>query len=161
VHNKEKIEMLKEAKKMIRKNDALKNVSSEKLITDLQKEFEFIKYEVMGILLYGSFAKETADSRSDIDICLIKPADQGKLTKIFKKTGGKYDVKIFEDLPLYVKMGIIENYKIIYGDEPRISYYLYGFRKNWNDMRYRIMSNKFRSLSDMELTRRKWRERRR
>ena len=146
---------------MIRKDDTLKNLSAEMLISSLQKEFEFIKDEVMGILLYGSFAKETADSRSDIDICLVKPADHGILIKIFKKTGGKYDIKIFEDLPLYVKIDIIENYKIIYGDEPRISYYLYGFRKNWNDMRHRIMSNKFRSLSEMELTRRKWHERRR
>ena len=143
------------------KDDAERNLSAEILITSLQKEFEFIKDEVFGILLYGSYAKETADSRSDIDICLIKPNDRGILTKVFKKIGARFDVKIFEDLPLFVKMGIIGNYRVIYGDEPQISYYFYGFRKNWNDMRYRIMSNKFRSLSDMELTRRKWNEGRR
>ena len=59
------------------KDDALKNLSAEMLITSLQKEFEFIKDEVFGILLYGSYAKETADSRSDIDICLIKPNVRG------------------------------------------------------------------------------------
>ena len=133
----------------------------EKLIIRLRKEFEFIKDDVEGILLYGSYACNTADERSDIDICIIKPGTHGILQRIFQKVGDKYDIKIFEDLPLYIKMNIIENYRVIYGDEPSISFYLYGFRKNWEDMRYRIMSNKFRTVSEMENKRRKWLETRR
>lgn len=133
----------------------------EKLISKLNKEFEFINDEVEGILLYGSCAMNTADERSDIDICIIKPGTHGILQRIFQKVGDKYDIKIFEDLPLYIKMNIIENYRVIYGDEPSISFYLYGFRKNWEDMRYRIMSNKFRTVSEMENKRRKWLETRR
>ncbi len=133
----------------------------EKLISKLNKEFEFINDEVEGILLYGSCAMNTADERSDIDICIIKPGTHGILQRILQKVGDKYDIKIFEDLPLYIKMNIIENYRVIYGDEPSISFYLYGFRKNWEDMRYRIMSNKFRTVSEMENKRRKWLETRR
>lgn len=133
----------------------------EKLISRLKKEFVFIKDEVEGILLYGSYAKNTADERSDVDICIIKPRTRGILQRIFKKVGDRYDIKIFEDLPLYVKMNIIENYMVIYGDEPSISYYLYGFRKNWEYMRYRVMNNKFRTVSEMDVTRRKWLEARR
>jgi predicted nucleotidyltransferase len=45
----------------------------EKLIIKLQKELEFIKDDVEGILLYGSCASDTGDLRSDIDICIVKP----------------------------------------------------------------------------------------
>jgi predicted nucleotidyltransferase len=139
-----------------------KNKSSvEALLAHLKKEFEFIGNEVEGILLYGSHAKGIANKRSDIDICLIKPEKRDALTRIFAKFGDKYDVKIFEDLPLHVKIGVIENYRAIHGNEPEISYYLYGFRKQWEDMRHRITSNKFRTLSEMITTRRKWLDARR
>jgi len=133
----------------------------ENLTIFLKKEFEFIKDDVQGILLYGSHARQCADERSDIDICLIKPKNNGILRQIFQKVGSKYDIKIFEDLPLYIKMEIIENYRIIYGDEPSISYYFYHFRKNWEDMRHRITSNRFKTVTDMTTTRRKWLETRR
>lgn len=139
----------------------VKNMPVEKLIRGLKKEFEFIKDDVEGILLYGSYAKNTADERSDIDLCIIKPQTQGILKRIFQKVGDKYDIKVFEDLPLYMKIDLIENYRVVYGDEPSISYYLYRFRKNWEDMRYRIMSNRFHTVSEMESKRRKWLETRR
>lgn len=137
---------------MIMKN----KLPPENLTIFLKKEFEFIKDDVQGILLYGSHAIQCADERSDIDICLIKPKNNGILRKVFQKVASKYDLKIFEDLPLYIKMEIIENYTIIYGDEPSISYYFYHFRKNWEDMKYRIKSNRFSTFKEMTLARRKW-----
>lgn len=133
----------------------------EVLLASLKKDFEFISGELLGIILYGSYAKNTADKRSDIDICIIKPRKREVLTRIFAKVGSKYDVKIFEDLPLYVKMDIIGNYGVIYGSEPEISYYFYRFRKKWEDMRHRIMSNKFSTASEMAVARRKWLDTRR
>lgn len=130
----------------------------EKLIIKLQKEFEFIKDDVEGILLYGSSARDKADFRSDIDICIIKPRKRGILQRVLRKVGATYDIKIFEDLPLYIKIDIIEHYRIILGDEPMLSYYLYGFRKKWEDMRHRIMRNRFSTVSEMEKIRRKWLE---
>lgn len=128
----------------------------ETLLVCLQKEFEFIFGEVEGILLYGSYAKSAADMRSDIDICIIKPKKREVLPLIFAKVGSKYDVKIFEELPLYIKVDIIENSRVIYGSEPEISYYFYRFRKKWEDMRHRIMGNRFSSASEMAAARRKW-----
>ncbi len=128
----------------------------EALVASLKKDLEFISSEVEGILLYGSHAKGSADTRSDIDICIIKPKKREVLTRILAKVGGKYDIKIFEDLPLYVKMDIIENCQVIHGSEPEISYYFYCFRKKWEDMRYRIMNNRFSSASEMAAARRKW-----
>jgi predicted nucleotidyltransferase len=130
----------------------------ENLTIFLKKEFEFIKDDVQGILLYGSQARQYADERSDIDICLIKPRNNEILGQVFQKVANKYDLKIFEDLPLYIKMEIIENYTIIYGDEPLISYYFYQFRKNWEDMKYRIKNNRFSTIKEMTLARRKWLE---
>ncbi|MCX9083740.1 MAG: nucleotidyltransferase domain-containing protein [Candidatus Methanoperedens sp.] len=136
-------------------------MDTEELIAKLKIEFEFIKDETEGILLYGSCATGTANERSDIDICIIKPQSREILKRIFQKVGGRYDIKIFEELPLYVKMDIIENYMMIFGDEPSISYYFYHFRKNWEDMRHRITSNRFKTVTDMITTRRKWLETRR
>ncbi len=133
-------------------------MQTEELIIKLIKDFEFIKDDVEGILLYGSCAMNTANERSDIDICLIKPRTTGILNRIFQKVGGRYDIKIFEDLPLYVQIEVIKNYRVIYGDEPSISYYFYHFRKNWEDMSYRITSNRFKTVTEMTTTRRKWLE---
>ena len=88
-------------------------MQTEELIIKLKREFEFIKDDVEGILLYGSCVMNTANERSDIDICLIKPRTTGILNRIFQKVGGRYDIKIFEDLPLYVQMNVIENYRVI------------------------------------------------
>ncbi|PWB54318.1 MAG: nucleotidyltransferase domain-containing protein [Candidatus Methanoperedenaceae archaeon] len=133
-------------------------MQTEELIIKLKREFEFIKDDVEGILLYGSCAMNTANERSDIDICLIKPRTKGILNRIFQKVGGRYDIKIFEDLPLYVQIEVIRNYRVIYGDEPSISYYFYHFRKNWEDMSYRITGNRFKTVTEMTTTRRKWLE---
>src|SRR5574340_343915 len=136
-------------------------LSSEDLLAILRKEFESISGEVEGILLYGSHAKGVADKRSDLDICIIKPRGRDVLIRIFAKVDGRYDLKIFDDMPLYVKMGVMEGYKVIYGSEPEISYYLYGIRKKWEDMRHRIISNRFSTVSEMDMARRKWLETRR
>jgi len=130
----------------------------EELIARLRKEFEFISKEAEGIVLYGSHAAGRADARSDIDICIIRPKTREILNTIYAKVGGKYDIQVFENLPLYIKMGVIQNYMVIYGDEPAISYYLYGFRKQWDEMKYRIISNRFSTVSEMVMTRRKWLE---
>lgn len=135
--------------------------SMQELIRILKKDLEFMKHDSEGILLYGSCVKDSASERSDIDICIIKPRIRGLLNRIFQKIGDKYDFKIFEDLPLYVKIDIIENYRVVYGDESSISYYMYHFRKKWEDEKYRIISNRFNTVSEMDRTRRKWLETRR
>jgi len=43
----------------------------------------------------------------------------------------KYEIKIFELLPLYLKTDIINNYHVLFGDEPSISEYFFTFRKIW------------------------------
>jgi len=126
--------------------------------TEIQGDFEFIKDEVNGVLLFGSAAKGGLSKRSDIDIALVRPRTKRVLLKVFARVGGKYDVKIFEELPLPVKMDIIQHHQVIFGDEVELSYYFYQFRKEWNDMQYRIKSNQFKNADELINQRRAWRK---
>lgn len=126
------------------------------LLSEIKKDFEYIKDEVEGVLLFGSAAKGELSKRSDIDIALVRPRNKRVLLRVFERVGGKYDAKIFDDLPLYIKMDIIKNHIIIFGDEVELSYYFYRFRRDWKDMEYRIKSNQFKSAVEMINQRRAW-----
>ena len=64
--------------------------------------------------------------------------------------------KIFEDLPLHIKMDIINNHQVIIGDEVELSYYFYRYRKEWQDMEQQVLSNRFKSVREMINQRRAW-----
>jgi predicted nucleotidyltransferase len=126
------------------------------MLSDLKKDFEFTRDEVEGVLLFGSAVKGELTTRSDIDIALVRPSTRSVLFRVFERVGGKYDIKIFEDLPLHIKMDIINNHQVIVGDEVELSYYFYRFRKEWKDMEYRVLSNQFKSVKEMINQRRAW-----
>jgi len=126
------------------------------ILREIEKDLEFIKDEVEGVLLFGSAAKGELSKRSDIDLALVRPSNKRVLLRVFERVGGKYDVKIFDDLPVHIKMDIIKNHQIILGDEVELSYYFYRIRKEWKDMEYRIKSNQFKSVREMINWRRAW-----
>ncbi|MGB7000614.1 MAG: nucleotidyltransferase domain-containing protein [Halobacteriota archaeon] len=126
------------------------------MLSDLKSDFEFISDEVEGVLLFGSAAKGKLTTRSDIDIALVRPSTRRVLFSVFERVGGKYDIKIFEDLPLHIKMDIINNHQVIIGDEVELSYYFYRYRKEWQDMEHRVLSNQFKSVREMINQRRAW-----
>ncbi len=105
----------------------------------LFKEFEEIKPKILGILIYGSFAERIAHSKSDIDVCVVAGINEKeKLKELFScilRIMGKnerYDIKIFEFMPLYMKAEIIENGKVIYAKSLQELYeYFYFYRKLW------------------------------
>jgi predicted nucleotidyltransferase len=132
------------------------NIVKTMMLSEIKKDFEYIKDEVEGVLLFGSAAKGELSKRSDIDIALVRPRNKRVLLRVFERVGGKYDAKIFDDLPLYIKMDIIKNHIIIFGDEVELSYYFYRFREEWKDMEYRIKSNQFKSVLEMINQRRAW-----
>lgn len=117
-----------------------------KLINQIKKDFGFLKSkirrnEIDSVLLYGSYAKNEQTKRSDIDICVVAPKvkDVKKQAKLIGTiwqniNANKYDVRQFEALPLYIKIDIIKNHKVIFSkDIPELSYYFYFFRKLWMD----------------------------
>ena len=127
------------------------------MIEKIKKDFEEFKDRVFGILLYGSYAKDEYTKRSDIDICLVG-VDKDTYMEILGKLGNKYDIKIFEELPLYIKIDIIKNHKVIFGDELELSEYFYKFRKIWRDMEKRIRENQFKSVREKVMLRRRFNE---
>ena len=126
------------------------------MLSDIKRDFEFIKDKVEGVLLFGSAAKGELTTRSDIDIALVRPSTRSVLFRVFERVGSKYDTKIFEDLPLHIKMDIIKNHQVIIGDEVELSYYFYRYRKEWNDMEHRVLSNQFKNVREMINQRRAW-----
>ncbi len=78
----------------------------------IEKELSFLKNKVVGVLLWGSYVKGEETSRSDIDVCIV--AGKETLINILKEVWHKvnlekrnYDVKIFEELPLFLKIELI------------------------------------------------------
>lgn len=72
---------------------------------------------VQFMMLYGSQADGTARPTSDIDICislsLLKKERAQIRLKLLSDLPSTYDVQIFEDLPLRVKIGVLKG-KILF-----------------------------------------------
>jgi len=115
-------------------------------ISGIKRDFRFLEKEVLGILVYGSHAKGESTPRSDTDICIVigkqsTPREMRKmLSKVWRNVNvnkNDYDVKVFEELPLRVKAGVMEEGKVVIGKKPDIYEYFYKFRKMWNDQKHR------------------------
>ncbi len=109
-------------------------------VESIKKDFSFLfeRKDVLAILLYGSAAKGDETPRSDIDICIVAPNCPDRyhlLTEVFRKldvSSKKYDVKIFEELPLYIQIQIVLTNEIIYAKDIYELYeYFYNIRKLW------------------------------
>ncbi|MFH0713171.1 MAG: nucleotidyltransferase domain-containing protein [Candidatus Micrarchaeota archaeon] len=79
--------------------------------------------DVLAILLFGSHAEGKPTYRSDIDLCVLfddistNEAVNFRL-RVLRETSDLADVQVFNTLPIWVKVGIAQNYKILYkGDE--------------------------------------------
>jgi len=106
----------------------------------------------LGILLYGSTVRGEDTERSDIDICVVAPdADQDELYKEILRLSSRdrYDIKVFERMPLFLKIEVIKNHRILYARNIYDLYeYFYVFRKIWGDQEYRQRLSK-EELRDM------------
>ena len=111
-------------------------------------------YKGYWTILFGSALNQNfIPERSDIDIAIItQKKDKNANVSIWESILGyippNYDVKIFELLPLYIKIDIINNYLIVFGNLLEISEYFYYYRKIWKDMTTRINNNQFNSIQE-------------
>lgn len=123
------------------------------------KSFKKIKIDLKfcknyWVLIYGSYlTNDFIPSRSDIDIAVItQKQDEEKNLKIRNSLLGKttsiYDIRIFELLPLNIKMEIINHHLVLFGDPLEISEYFYSYRKIWKDMEHRIRNNQFENIKE-------------
>ncbi|MGV9171064.1 MAG: nucleotidyltransferase domain-containing protein [Promethearchaeia archaeon] len=123
-----------------------------KSIDEVKKDLQFCgEYWTV---LYGSYISDYfMPNRSDIDVAVItKVKDKEKNIEIWNSLLGKanlrYDIRIFELFPLYIKIDIINNHKTLFGDPLKISEYFYQYRKKWKDMLPRIQRNQFDSIEE-------------
>lgn len=134
-------------------------------IDELKKEFSWVNEDsrILAVLLFGSIVEEKDHLKSDIDIAIVVPGASNYyydcdgvnyenvvssdiLMKVFRKIdiiSKNLDVHIFEDLPLHIKMDIIENHELIYtSDKIGMYEYFFNYRKLWDDQKHRNNMNK-------------------
>jgi predicted nucleotidyltransferase len=111
-------------------------------ISSIKKDFAFLfdRKDVLAVLLYGSAAAGEDTPRSDIDICIVAPQckdRRGLLGEVYSRLDvflKKYDVRNFEELPLYIQNQVIQNHEVLHArDIYELYEYFYTFRKLWED----------------------------
>jgi len=117
-------------------------------IKSIKEDFEFLKQDkrVLSLLLFGSKANKKDHSKSDADICIVAP-DQDQenreqiLSKISRNLDTKnknYDIHFFKELPLYIKIKVMNNHRIIFTqDKLEMHEHFYQYRKLWKDQKKR------------------------
>ena len=125
----------------------------EEVLARAKRDFQFLQDRVLGIMLFGSWARGEANERSDIDLCIIAPDVEDKASlwreAISEPRNSRYDVRIFELLPLYMKMAVIEEGVVVYSRDVLDLYeYFYPFRREWGDQKHRqqLSREELRSL---------------
>lgn len=126
-------------------------MAGEDIVEKVKADLQFLddplflwKEQILGVLLYGSQATGDAGPDSDIDLCIVAPQalDQSRLWRRFVShlKDSRYDVRIFELLPLFIKAAVIEKGIVIHSkDEPELYEYFYPFRRDWEDQKHRQM----------------------
>ena len=106
------------------------------------------------VVIYGSLVHENhVPGRSDVDVAIITRSNDRESNLVtWREALGMmpryFDVRVFELLPLHVKINIIKAYEVIFGDPLGISEYFYQFRKTWREMAKRYDENRFTSVKD-------------
>jgi len=119
-------------------------MDAEDIRRKVRMDFKFLidNVLVLGMLIYGSVAKGESNERSDIDICVVVPLVDDKIrfsrSILANVKDERYDVRIFELMPLYLKMEVIEHGEAVYArDIYELYEYFYTFRKLWMDQKER------------------------
>ena len=106
--------------------------------------FLFDNKSVLGVLLYGSVVTGESNERSDIDVCVVAPSasDRVELSRwiLANVRDERYDVRVFELMPLYLKMDVVTHGEVVHARDIHELYeYFYTFRKLWDDQKRRQM----------------------
>jgi uncharacterized protein len=82
-------------------------------------DFRKVKF----IVLFGSYASGKQNKLSDIDFAIYYDGDKGERYEFRKSVSNneKFDVQIFQDLPLYVRINVLKG-KVIYFSNQKFVY---------------------------------------
>jgi predicted nucleotidyltransferase len=82
--------------------------------------------DVLAILLFGSQARGNAGPESDVDVCIMLEAGVPSGLEVSRKrldylAGRDLDVKIFQQLPLYIRSRVLKEGQVLFArDEDRL-----------------------------------------
>ncbi len=101
-----------------------KDLDVENIIARIKKAegFERVKF----IILYGSAVRGEMRETSDIDLCIyydgnMEEASEFRFMVLSELFEDAYDVHIFQQLPLYIRMGVLKG-RILYCRDKRSIY---------------------------------------
>lgn len=105
------------------------------------------------VVVHGSVLGDHFTPRSDIDVAVVtQDADSGRNVALWRRIVGtvpdRYDVRVFELLPLPIQVRIAEHHKVVFGDPIALSYHFYRFRRRWDDEGPRYRANQFASFAE-------------
>ncbi len=98
--------------------------------TKIKKIVDRIKKnkEVLAVMLFGSYARKKITPLSDVDLCIMLDKKY-KTNDMVKKrlnylaySPDKFDIQVFQLLPLYVRMKVLKEGKILYSKDTRKIY---------------------------------------
>lgn len=122
-------------------------MAGEDALAGVKRKLQFLEDPIwkelaLGVLLYGSHIRGEACPGSDIDLCIVAPqaADRAALWRNFISHlhDDRYDVHIFETLPLHIKMAVIEEGLVLHSrDDLELYEYFSSFRREWEDQKHR------------------------
>jgi len=121
-------------------------------LNKIKKDLEFC--DQYWTVLYGSYiTEEFILNRSDIDAAIITQTNDRKVNieiwrNLLEKSSNNYDLKVFELLPLYLQIEIVQSYMVLFGNPLELSEYFYHYRKLWKDMEWRIKNNQFQNIQE-------------
>lgn len=94
------------------------------------------------VVLYGSHARGDATARSDVDVAIVSHSwDREDNLRLWKSVLGKapdrYDVHVFELLPLHIRADIAQTHEVLFGDAAAIEERFTPVLRRWQDVRHR------------------------
>lgn len=90
----------------------MQNLISSKIENEIKKD-----KEIIAVLLFGSYIK--GENYRDIDICIVLDKKYSKLEMSKKRLKyaslfpSKFDVQIFQQLPLYIRKRILKEHQVL------------------------------------------------
>lgn len=105
------------------------------------------------VLFGSSLTDDFIPGRSDIDVAVItQHRNRASNLRIWREVLGacpeRYDVRVFELLPLHIQITVVRQYAVVFGDPLAISEYLYHYRRIWKDVEPRYEANQFASIAE-------------
>ena len=107
-------------------------------VVDKIKENDKVQF----IILYGSAAENRMTEESDIDICVGYDGSKEKASKfrydiLSRLFEDKYDIQIFQLLPLYVRKEVLKGEVLYCRDKQELYDIAYEFIREFDDFKHR------------------------